>query len=281
MITLRETRLLRIVQALQTQRKLVLSPGRVHKASSAEAILRHVLRQLGWTRKFNEGRLRGKSYLKILNEIRDYGRAWLRHEARVFARHYLEPVNRAIASDLAAHFGRFFRRAKGFVRELVVAGSMALSGPAPLTGEDLAGADREAQRQERFFDKFHEEVIQHPPLPFDATKTTEITVSPAPMTPNQFVARVEQYGSSTWGSSQEVARARIAREREAVEERRILGIADHCHDCPPLAEMGWRPIGSLPPIGQTECGPHCHCLFKFRDVDGNEFYAGYHVRKKP
>jgi hypothetical protein len=48
-------------------------------------------------------------------------------------------------------------------------------------------------------------------------------------------------------------------------ERRILHPAEHCADCPPLAEMGWVPIGTLPDIGTgTRCSFMCLCSFEWR-----------------
>ena len=42
------------------------------KASSAESILAHCLRQRGWTSRFNEGRLNGRQHLALLEDIRQY-----------------------------------------------------------------------------------------------------------------------------------------------------------------------------------------------------------------
>ncbi len=47
-------------------------------------------------------------------------------------------------------------------------------------------------------------------------------------------------------------------------ERRVLGDAHHCRDCPELADRGWQPYGTLPPIGATTCGPFCLCHFEYR-----------------
>ena len=60
------------------------------------------------------------------------------------------------------------------------------------------------------------------------------------------------------------------------EEMRVLGIAEHCQDCPPLSGY-WAPIGSLPQIGATQCGKNCKCQKVFRkvvmDKDGNVSYV--------
>lgn len=64
-------------------------------------------------------------------------------------------------------------------------------------------------------------------------------------------------------SAFEESRRHYWTERGYVRERRILGEADHCIDCLRYAEMGWRPIGSLPKIGDSLCNMHCHCHFIF------------------
>jgi len=54
------------------------------------------------------------------------------------------------------------------------------------------------------------------------------------------------------------------------EERRRLGIADHCSGegatpgCIELAGASWRPIGTLPKIGEALCKTNCKCSFQYR-----------------
>lgn len=250
--------------------------------------------------------------------IREYGRAWLRHEAEQFARDYLdggaEPgragrdgsgvpgrgvlgvdsLARAIdwrpapggylhAQDspgLKANLGRFFGRVKQFVREVIVAGVMGLLGPAPLTAEELEAAEADAVRQEQYFDKLLDEVRIDPPaprVPAEPLRPGEIQViKPPAMTPKQFVARVERYADSAWQSAQRINRKAAVSQGIAKRERRVLGHPkfSHCTDCPPLAEMGWQPVGTLPDIGDTECGPLCLCHFSYQDDKGNEFFHG-------
>ena len=62
--------------------------SRTHKASSAEAILAHVLKRRGWTAAFRAGMLSHKRRLILLGDIRQYGRRWLRHEAEAFFGEY-------------------------------------------------------------------------------------------------------------------------------------------------------------------------------------------------
>lgn len=236
-----------------------LGSGRIHKAGSAEAILRHCLRRLGFRKRYNAGELSGAEHLELLAAVTQYGRDWLRHEAEQFAAHYMEsPVTRAIGSAFAGQLGRFFGRVKQFVREHIVAGAMALLGPAPLTGEELEAAERNAQKQEQFFDRFHEAMKQTPPP-----------------SPDQFAARTESYGNAAWQAAQVMSR--MAAQKIFRFERRVLGNpkTEHCNDCPPIAAMGWQPIGTLPLIGETECNGACLCSFRFKETeDGHEFFRG-------
>lgn len=55
-----------------------------------------------------------------------------------------------------------------------------------------------------------------------------------------------------------------------VEERRILGGAEHCEDCLVYASEGWQPAGTLPPPGQgSVCGESCRCTMESRQGDSD------------
>lgn len=291
MITDREIRMLRILISGRARR---LSPYRIHKASSAESILRYCLRKTGFSKAWRKDELTGKQHLELLEAIREYGREWLRHDAEVFARNYLDynhgrrgfpdrnsdrrsswlhrgidvfAVDRALSGSLRGHFSRFFGRAKQFVRELITAGAMAFSGPEPLTGEDMAEVDKQVQAQHQFFDKFHDELLQGgEPAPKPISEPGQIVLTPPPpMSPEQFIARVEQYGNSGFSAAQEIARSKAIRERIFTEERRVhAGTDEPCLTCQDQLAMNWQPIGSLLPIGASECRCHCHCSFRYR-----------------
>jgi hypothetical protein len=74
----------------------------------------------------------------------------------------------------------------------------------------------------------------------------------------------------------------LATEREAnrqaahlrgvqIEERRRLGVAEHCVDCVGYAALDWQPLGALPLPGQaSECGTHCRCTLERREVPVEE-----------
>lgn len=73
---------------------------------------------------------------------------------------------------------------------------------------------------------------------------------------------MDQYGQQSGNSSGEL------------EEKRVLGGAEHCEDCIALASLGWSPLGSLPAIGtDTVCGDSCRCSMIYRNVADNREQA--------
>ncbi len=297
--------------------------GRTHKASSAEAILRHCLGQRGWTQAYHRGQLTGRQRLRLLEDIRRYARAWLRHEAEAFFRQYgrvndefgrsnredggteaastadyagyqgvssqggrdttevvLAGIERGLAGAMARHVGRFFQRAKSFVHEAILAGSLAFFSPADdMTEDDMRHVDAEAQAQSRYFDRFHQEVVSAPPMEIAETSVMPQGVE---QTAKQFVARAEQYGDAPWGAAQEVNRKRLIRMGDYIEERRIHGKLkdDMCEVCSKAVADGWQPIGTLPRIGDSPCQGNCHCYFQYADRDGNNATTVRKMRRR-
>jgi hypothetical protein len=88
-----------------------------------------------------------------------------------------------------------------------------------------------------------------------------------PMSPGQLVNRMGMYGKDIWGKTVNWLRNKFRRKTGQVEERRVLDTPEEsCSMCPDLAAQGWGPVGRLPAIGDTPCGPGCKCHFEFRDV---------------
>jgi len=294
-------------------------PGRfgaskTDKAGSAESILAYCLKRRGWTSKWKAGELTGRQHLQLLEDVRQYGRRWLRHEAEGVFRHYGtnaqatiargashllagcqvggvlgspestqkdsrgqsifgdgESHARSITGSVASAVSRFFRRARSFVHELVLAGGMILKGNEPLTADEVDSLDRSAKVQMEFLDRFEREVLTNPPkeLPQDAFATVTQVVEGPPMTAGQFVARAESYGNSAWQSSIRANHQSVISTGVMKLERRVLGHprGEHCEDCPPLAAMGWQPLGTLPAIGDSECKWLCLCHFEYQDAN--------------
>jgi hypothetical protein len=296
-----------------------MAASRLHKAGSAETILKHCLRQRGWSKRWRQSRLTGREHLQLLSDVRLYCRAWFRHEAegvfdeltrqddehrgvpetdRQDRSHYDQTtmgktqgqeqprLSRTVYANMVGgavgSIGRFFSRAKVFVREMILAGVLALRGPGKLSAQEAASIDSALAVQVDYLENFRREVEANPPRPA-GLETTTILVQPEPMTEGQFVARAEMYGNAVWQAAQGAYHDEIVAEAEqppparppgtttpplALQyERRILGHpkTHHCEDCPPLAALGWQPIGTLPRIGETECGGMCLCRFEYTD----------------
>jgi hypothetical protein len=91
------------------------------------------------------------------------------------------------------------------------------------------------------------------------------------------LVRSDLYASAARDIFEEVRRHGMAVYFGAVQERRRLGIAEHCHTdrdlegCVELHDLGWVPINTLPRLGQTPCRTNCKCHFQYRykDEQGN------------
>lgn len=85
----------------------------------------------------------------------------------------------------------------------------------------------------------------------------------------RFVQRAGMYGEATNSIYQNWKRLE-AEKQGYTEERRVLGVAEHCTDthdrpgCTELAAQGWQPIGTLPAIGDAACYSMCHCHYEYR-----------------
>lgn len=247
------------------------------KPFTAETILAYCLRRRKWTARYRKGLLDADERLQLLQDVKAFSRAWLRDEAERFVGRYVQQVQRSgrgvqrsselpeIERSLREQAGRFFGRVKSFVRESIVAGVMGLLGPRALTSDELQQAERAAQVQDAYLDRFRA-AMNRMPVPFSPEKTTEITVSPPPITPQQFIARAEMYGTAVWGAAQQIARNVYRTDHVYEEERRVLGRAEHCETCVKEAGKGWVPIGVLRKIGDSECGANCACTFHFRTM---------------
>lgn len=242
-----------------------ISPGRTHKASNAESILRHALRRLGWSREWRSGELTERQRLRLLDAIRQYGRAWLRHEAEQFFREYGRPIEaaRSLAAAMQHHVGRFFGRVRTFVRELILAGMKALHGPAPLDADDLAAADHQADIQAAFLDRFEADTRNRTPAEIAPEGTP---IDPDAMSAAQFAARAELYGNAAW-ATQNWRRAKALRGGGVHRERRLhlypRPDKHACAGCLAESDKGWQPAGTLKPIGACQCKINCDCYFVY------------------
>jgi hypothetical protein len=122
---------------------------------------------------------------------------------------------------------------------------------ALLGAEDPGAAEREdlrraANRQMGFLARFKDQVQAGDQL-LDGTAESRATL----------------YAHAAWGVGMNVLNA--AKVREGFREyRRQLGVSDHCGTCLSEAGRGWQRIGTLLPIGASECGARCACWLVYR-----------------
>lgn len=84
------------------------------------------------------------------------------------------------------------------------------------------------------------------------------------LTSAQILARAKMYAQGVRTSYWE-GRREAFRGAGYLEERRRLHPAEHCTSCVQYANLGWKPIGTLPPPGtQSECMHECKCDMEFR-----------------
>lgn len=83
------------------------------------------------------------------------------------------------------------------------------------------------------------------------------------------LVRTDLYADAARGTFEQMRRRYEKLMNGMTEEKRVLGIADHCPGCLTQAEIGWQPIGTLDPIGAEECVTRCHCRFIYRKMGGD------------
>ena len=76
--------------------------------------------------------------------------------------------------------------------------------------------------------------------------------------------RAGMYAQAAYVTYENSRRDFVQNEFEFKEEKRILAAVEHCPDCVDFAARGWRPIGTLPRIGDSVCIVNCHCHFEYR-----------------
>lgn len=138
----------------------------------------------------------------------------------------------------------------GEIRSTHVAASLAAHGGRAMASQaDYAVISAQVRQQYQFLHSW----------------ATDIANSKAPLN-GLLVNRARLYARSSIGSF-EGMKERDARNSGAqMEERNVLGAAEHhCSECPELPR-GWLPLGTLPPVGTRECGANDRCRIERRLV---------------
>jgi hypothetical protein len=129
--------------------------------------------------------------------------------------------------------------------------AVSRGGWQQMAASDWGWVGSEIKKQYQYLDGFANDIFAG--LPLDG----------------RFLQRLDLYGRAGRTTASQINR-RMQDEKGFVEERRILGAADHCNDsaqrqgCLELAAMGWQPIGTLPEIGGATCHQNCRCHFVYR-----------------
>ena len=89
------------------------------------------------------------------------------------------------------------------------------------------------------------------------------------VTDAQLVNRAGQYAEAGYSTFQNMD-AVSKRDAGAKLARRVLDeAAEHCEECPDLADLGWVPIEEITPIGDTTCQVNCRCTIEYSDEGDN------------
>ncbi len=84
------------------------------------------------------------------------------------------------------------------------------------------------------------------------------------------ILRSDLYANAARSTFEEIRRFGMMTYFGALQEKRILGLAEHCrtdHElkgCVELHDLGWQRINTLPKLGQTPCRTNCKCRFVYR-----------------
>ena len=276
--------------------------------------------------------------LQLLEDIRQYGRLWLRHEFEAFFGRYgdglerstgldmqsdfvsVDPacnpemeraettgverricgdesprgdsglagqpwtqnslqasVSRGVANHVLSPLRRLFDRARGFVRELIFAGAIAMAGPDDLQAEDVTALDRSVKAQVEYFNRFEREIIENPPPELGEAALSQVILVNPPRSVAQRIAQAESYGNSVWEAVINTGRAKVKKQGVFDKERRVHLLAEdqhkYCKTCITESRKGWQPLGTLNEIGDSECMGSCDCYFEWLGFDGKIYVS--------
>ena len=91
----------------------------------------------------------------------------------------------------------------------------------------------------------------------------DIAANPGGWLNGRLLVRMNMYAKADFNTF-ELVLERIAREKGKTEERRVLGVADHCPCCLSQASLSWSPLGTLLDIGECVCLTNCRCHKEYR-----------------
>lgn len=127
----------------------------------------------------------------------------------------------------------------------LLAYATAKGGWAQMTPADFVRVGRELRRQYNYLRNFAADLAQ------------------GKLSEGQAAFRASLYARAAY-ATYENARREAMRAAGFTEERRRRTAKESCPDCIEYARRGWQPIGTLPPIGQSQCIVNCRCYFEYR-----------------
>lgn len=153
-------------------------------------------------------------------------------------------------NDWATTLRAEIRAMHNAVTMIALGGKEATTKLSGSNAEIWRQAEVEMNRQTAFFDRFMLQAVSGA-IKFDGA----------------FVNRAGMYADAGYTTYQNMVRMREF-EGGMNQERRTLGfvLTNHCDDCSALSDLNWQPMGSLPQIGDSQCGSRCKCSFEFRKI---------------
>lgn len=127
----------------------------------------------------------------------------------------------------------------------LLAYATAKGGWAQMTAADFGRVGRELRRQ------------------YDYLRRFGADLAAGRLTAGQAAYRASLYARAAYATYENTRRQEMQRAGFQ-EERRRRTAKESCPDCIEYARRGWQPIGTLPPIGQSQCLVNCRCYFEFR-----------------
>lgn len=245
---------------------------------NAHEILAATLKRLRMSQAYLDGSLSGAERYDLLHAIRQDARAWFRSEAEIAFAEILADqaeAERGLLGKARDRASTFFDKARKYLREVLVAGVLAMSRSGDTMDSDLAAIEEATRYHVSFMDRFARELMDR------GVATSTEDVAPAPddgFSAAEFTARAESYGAAVWPVTVNITRARaLSSEIFDREARFHIGPrteTDPCEECAYLEGQGWQPIGTLPPIGEQTCRQNDHCIFRFMDAEGVIYDVG-------
>ena len=140
------------------------------------------------------------------------------------------------------------------IREMHLgAAILGVGGAGNLSSYHLSLVNQAVNRQVQFLDRFVEQIRSR--LGNDQPITSAD------------VARTKQYASAVRSTAVQARRQLMLNEFPQGRERRRTNPAEHCPDCLEYESEGWQAVGTLPPIGDSQCGDNCKCTFEYDNND--------------